>query len=251
MRVMRRFSWHGPPLALQIVALLLAVLFVAQLVTLLLTLLLPPAPQPQYGLDDIAAALAEDAEGNGLQRTVQAGPPDIAGPGWLVSERSRTDLAKMIGVPISRVTLAFYTPLPFAGTTAMRNVAFVDDGSVNGFGDAAFAGTNAMPNMAFVEDGPVYGIGHAAPPLLLAQFTAPQPGPGGPMVPGMPRGGQWTHPPTRDALPPGFQRDREGNRWTFPQLPPAGGVRTAERPLISIEPHPGGGTYIPGDNGAA
>jgi len=88
---LKRFSWCGPPLALQIVGLLLAVLFVAQLVTLLLTLLLPPAPKAQYGLNDIAAALTDDAGIDRLQRTVQSGPPDIAGPGWLVSERSRAD----------------------------------------------------------------------------------------------------------------------------------------------------------------
>src|SRR3954464_701645 len=83
--------WTGPPLALQIVALLLGGLVVAQLVTLLLTLLLPPAPAPLYGLDDIASALA-DRRGDdhrGLQRIVQPGPPAISGPGWLISEKSR------------------------------------------------------------------------------------------------------------------------------------------------------------------
>ena len=47
---------------MQIMALLVGGLVVAQLVTLMLTLLLPPAPTPQYGLDDIAAALVNDPD---------------------------------------------------------------------------------------------------------------------------------------------------------------------------------------------
>jgi hypothetical protein len=40
--------WGGPPLALQILALLIGGLVVAQLVTLVLSLLLPPPQPPQY-----------------------------------------------------------------------------------------------------------------------------------------------------------------------------------------------------------
>ena len=57
--MMRRERLTGPPLALQIVGLLLGGLIIAQLVTLFLTMLLPPEPQPQYRLDEIAAALSE------------------------------------------------------------------------------------------------------------------------------------------------------------------------------------------------
>jgi two-component system OmpR family sensor kinase len=110
----------GPPLALQIMGLLLGGLVVAQLVTLLLTLLLPPEPQPQYGLGDIARALAGEkvriASGRPLQRIVQSGPPALRGPGWLVSEGSRHDLAAMLEREDSDVQLYFFTPLPFAGT---------------------------------------------------------------------------------------------------------------------------------------
>jgi len=238
---LRRFSWRGPPLALQIVGLLLAVLFVAQLVTLLLTLLLPPAPKAQYGLNDIAAALTDDAGIDRLQRTVQSGPPDIAGPGWLVSERSRADLARLMGVPVTRVSLAFYTPLPFAGTTAVRNVA----------------------NVAMVDDGPVFGVGHpkSGPKsgLVLAQFTLPAPSQGV-MPPGARIEGPMMHAPTRDTLPPGafpagtFARERETGRgpFLFQGMIPQGAMRTAERPLISVEQHAmQQGTFIPGDNGAA
>ncbi|HEY2255096.1 MAG TPA: hypothetical protein VGI11_05610, partial [Variovorax sp.] len=117
-RTLRR--WSGPPLALQITALLLGGLVVAQLVTLALTMLLPAQPPPQYQLDDIAKVLggASGAADNGraLQRVVRSGPPEPSGPGWLTSERSRHDLAQLLGRDESEVRLYFYTPLPFAGT---------------------------------------------------------------------------------------------------------------------------------------
>ena len=128
----------GPPLALQILAMLLAGLLVAQLVTLILTVVLPPAPAAEYSLDDIAARLSGAEGGDGaqkLERIVQGGPPDVKGPGWLVSERSQTELAHMMGVDPARVSLAFYTPLPFAGTAQPRTLALnatpmADDGFV-------------------------------------------------------------------------------------------------------------------------
>ncbi|PSL79933.1 hypothetical protein C7T35_34865, partial [Variovorax sp. WS11] len=100
--------------------LLLGGLVIAQLVTLGLTMLLPPEPQRQWELHDIARVLA----GNGpevrgtrsLQRELQAGPPEPTGPGWLTSERSRHELAQLLGRSESEVRLYFYTPLPFAGT---------------------------------------------------------------------------------------------------------------------------------------
>ena len=120
-RILRLLS--GPPLALQIVGLLVSGLVVAQLVTLLLTLLLPPEPQPQYGLNDIAHALVGEnvrvSGGRPLQRLMQAAPPALTGPGWLTSERSRRDLATLLLRDVADVRLAFYTPLPFAGTASV------------------------------------------------------------------------------------------------------------------------------------
>jgi len=111
--------WSGPPLALQITGLLLAGLVVAQLVTLGLTWLLPPQPPPQYDLADIARVLAgepvDPAVSRVLQRVVRAEPPQPSGPGWLTSERSRHDLAALVGRDDADVRLFFYTPLPFAG----------------------------------------------------------------------------------------------------------------------------------------
>ena len=127
----RGFRLAGPPLALQILALMVGGLLVAQLVTLALTLILPPAPAAQYGLDDIAATLAgasDDGKSKGLERRIQPGPPDLTGAGWLVSEHSRAELARHMGVEESRVSLAFYTPMPFAGIAAPRTLAMANDG---------------------------------------------------------------------------------------------------------------------------
>lgn len=120
MNTMRRAPLAGPPLALQIVGLLLGGLIIAQMVTLLLTMLLPPEPQPQYGLDEIATALsgspAKTHMARPLQRVLQSGPPAFSGPGWLTSERSRRDLARLLDRDETDVQIFFYTPLPFAGT---------------------------------------------------------------------------------------------------------------------------------------
>lgn len=114
----------GPPLALQIMGLLLGGLIIAQIVTLFLTILLPPEPQPQYGLNEIAATLSgspvKTNAARPLQRIVQSGPPVMSGPGWLTSDHSRRDLAKLLGRDEADVQIFFFTPLPFAGTVPRR-----------------------------------------------------------------------------------------------------------------------------------
>jgi two-component system, OmpR family, sensor kinase len=117
----------GPPLALQILGLLVGSLVVAQMVTLFLTLVLPPAPTPQYGLDAIARALQGDAQsaagGSELQRILESGPPAPSGSGWLTSEDSRHKLATLLQRDDKDVQLYFYTPLPFAGVTRSSRVS--------------------------------------------------------------------------------------------------------------------------------
>lgn len=113
----RILAWRGPPLALQIMGLLLGGLVVAQIVTLVLTLFLPPEPPAKYGLADIAASLRDQPGGHkGLQRRILTYQPVMLGRGWLSSPSSHDNLAQLLGVAPDRVTLAFYTPLPFAGT---------------------------------------------------------------------------------------------------------------------------------------
>lgn len=110
------------PLAAQILGLLLGGLVVAQAVTLLLTLMLPPEPPQQYRLEDIATTLIDGGSGAGdgrpLIRTVAASLPPMEGPGWLTSETSRRDLARLLGARESDVHIAFYAPLPFGGAIA-------------------------------------------------------------------------------------------------------------------------------------
>ncbi len=111
------------PLGLQIAVLLLSSLVVAQVVTLALTLLWPPPAPRQYRLEDVAAALSgAPARTHGtrpLVRTLRSEPPSFRSAGWLVSERSRHDLARLVGAPEADVRLLFYSPLPFAGATGL------------------------------------------------------------------------------------------------------------------------------------
>jgi signal transduction histidine kinase len=111
-------TWREPPIVLQILVLLFGGLVVAQIVTLMLTMVVPPAPPVQHNMRDIVAALRSQEGGSGLTRTVQAGPPNISGAGWFTSSESRDSLAKLLDRPTDDVRLAFYAPLPFAGVAA-------------------------------------------------------------------------------------------------------------------------------------
>ena len=110
------------PISFQIMALLLAGLVLAQIATLVLTLLLPPTPPPRRSLGDIARTLqGEKVEPGGqrpLTRKVETAPPSLQSPGWLVSERGGAELARILGVDQARVRLLFYAPPPFAGLGA-------------------------------------------------------------------------------------------------------------------------------------
>jgi two-component system OmpR family sensor kinase len=121
-RLLRR--WPSPPIAVQILALLLAALVVAQTVTLGLTVLLPPAPPMHHSLADIAAGLRVSAPANEgdrpLVRTVEVQPPSLQSPGWVASERAGADLARLLNVPREDVRLLFYAPPPFAGAETRR-----------------------------------------------------------------------------------------------------------------------------------
>ncbi len=112
----------GAPLSAQILGLVLGTLVVAQVVTLFFTILVPPAPAPQYRLQDVAASLrGEKVRGQGarpLIRSVRSAPPSLNSAGWLVSERSRRELAELLATDESNVRLLFYSPLPFAGADA-------------------------------------------------------------------------------------------------------------------------------------
>lgn len=155
------------PLGLQLLGLIVGALIVAQLVTLALTILIPPAPVQRWNLDLVAQSLLGQGGDDTLERKRMNGPPDINQPGWLISESSREALAKRVKRPVSDVVLAFYTQLPVGGTTVPVN------GARPQLGDKSDGGTSAQ---AFWEG--LVGVAHA------------QAGPGGGPPPGgMPGGG--------------------------------------------------------------
>jgi hypothetical protein len=105
-----RLRW-SPPIAAQIVALLLGGIVVTQVVTLVLTLLMPPTPPPQHSLADIAAGLRGSAittqGAKPLLRAADDQPPSLQSPGWFVPETAHADLARMMNADPDDVRLLF------------------------------------------------------------------------------------------------------------------------------------------------
>ncbi|MBB3175858.1 ATP-binding protein [Variovorax sp. Sphag1AA] len=243
-RTVRR--WTGPPLALQITALLLAGLGVAQLVTLALTMLLPPQPPPQYQLDDIARMLkggdVSTAERDRmLVRTTQSGSPEPSGPGWLTSERSRHDLAQLLGRDDADVRLYFYTPLPFAG------VAGAPPRPMSSNAASPVLTRGAVP-VRLWPDG-----------FMRVDFTVAQGGPGGGggMGPGgFGPGGGFGPPggfgaPGGTGMPGGFPQGGTGTRTQPQRQPDVASPRPEAPPTAPVQtpdstPGPGGMQTPPG-----
>ncbi len=104
-------SGVGPPIAVQVIALLTAGVLVAQIVTGVLVTLLPPPRPPVYHLRELADALRGGplfaSYGRRLERRLAAAPPPerSARPGDDQSrdDRSRDDLAALIGQPEGNV----------------------------------------------------------------------------------------------------------------------------------------------------
>jgi signal transduction histidine kinase len=181
---MRHPRLAGPPLALQIMGLLLGGLIIAQLVTLFLTMLLPPEPQPQYRLDEIAATLSgspvKSHAARPLQRIVQSGPPAFSGPGWLTSDRSRRDLAGLLGRDEVDVQIFFFTPLPFAGTVPRRGREVGSEQAETPVRQASYEERHPLPSGFQYAD---YKVAQNFPTAGDARF------PGGGFPGGFPGGG--------------------------------------------------------------
>ncbi|MWC45617.1 HAMP domain-containing protein [Sphingomonas carotinifaciens] len=211
---MGRFS--GPPLIVRFIGLVVGALIAAQLVTLLLTLVLPPAPPREYALADIAAALRnEDQAGDRFDRVVQSGPPDLSTQGWFVSESSRDKLAGLLRRPVADVALGFYTQLPVGG--AVEPVSAPDrlpDDAERQRGAAAepIAPPAALAAAAMQEATLVPAVLFETRAVMTPAALL-QVGPGGPPGGGFPGGG-----------PPGGGFPGSGlPGGGFPQsLPPAG-----------------------------
>ena len=107
----RQWRLRELPLGVQIVALLLAGVVVAQITTLVLTMLLPPRPAPKYRMVEVARALQggplKMSNPRPLVRVVRSQPPSLESPNWVISDQSRADLARMVGAPPADVRILF------------------------------------------------------------------------------------------------------------------------------------------------
>lgn len=216
------------PLGVQQLGLIIGALIVAQLVTLALTVFLPPAPVQRWNLEKVAQSLLGEGDDTMLERRRMAGPPDLSSGGWLVSESSREALAKRLGRPTNEVVLAFYTQLPVGGAAVPVN-------EPRARLSEAEAGSNGV-SAALLDT--LIGVAHAqgGPP------GAPPPGgmPGG----GFPGGGfPGGGPP--GGMPGGGVPGRSG--------PAPGGAAPGGGPGGSPPPvqQPGGGAPVAGAQGPA
>ncbi|MBS0481993.1 MAG: HAMP domain-containing protein [Proteobacteria bacterium] len=233
------------PLGLQLLGLLIAALAVAQLVTLALTVLIPPAPQQRWHLAAVAQALSGGALSEDLERRTLAGPPDLSEPGWLVSESSRQALAKAVNHPQEDVVLAFYTQLPVGGTAVpierhggAKAISFSVPLVAAAQAQAMPGGPppGGMPGRAM----PGGGFPGGAPPGIRPQ-GAPPPGaspPGG----APPAGGRTPHGQSTPTGPAPGSAPSAGQAAAPPAAPPpvvAGPTAIpAPIPRIPAEPQP-------------
>jgi two-component system OmpR family sensor kinase len=181
-------SWREPPIVFQILVLLFGGLVIAQFVTLILTMVLPPAPPIQHNMRDVVAALRGERSAGNLTRNTQSGPPDVSGTGWFTSNDSRDKLAALLAMPSNDVRLAFYAPLPFAGLAATP----IQNSQSHQLSDAAESvppALRATQTISWSADPEPLRLREARPATLMLLVDQPAGGvPGGPGG-GMPGGG--------------------------------------------------------------
>jgi signal transduction histidine kinase len=106
---------------MQILALLVGGLVIAQAVTVLVVVLLPPEPPQVYRLSEIAAALEgaslESHDGRPLSRSLHDEPPAYIGQMDRLDQRSRKALADLLRVKEDQVRLELHRPPPLAGAS--------------------------------------------------------------------------------------------------------------------------------------
>lgn len=192
------------PLAMQMVAILVCALVAAQAVTLALTVILPPHPTERWDMDEVADALAGRRAADRLDSKVMAGPPDVSGQGWLVSESSRDALAQRIGSAPGDVVLAFYTQLPVGGVAVpsdARSPLAVSAGRSGGLSAMLITQANAQA----IPGGPPAG-GRPGPAGMPGGGFPGGRMPGGHLPGGgFPGGGTGPHVPSRPMQPGAVQ----------------------------------------------
>ena len=112
---MARRRWAGLPIAAQLLALLLGGLVVAQLVTAMIVLELPPPHAPVYRISDVAAALnggsLQPPYGRRLIVETSQTPPHANRANGVGAAAIRRELAQSLRVPESRIRVALYPRL--------------------------------------------------------------------------------------------------------------------------------------------
>jgi signal transduction histidine kinase len=118
------------PIAVQIVAMLVAGVLVGQVVTLLIVTLMPPPRPPVYPLSEVAAALkgqpVPPQDGHRLQRRDLPTPGSSNGGRPEFTALSRSELAGLLGATPDQIVLNLARPhrspleLPFLGTPGRR-----------------------------------------------------------------------------------------------------------------------------------
>src|SRR5579875_2666731 len=104
---------RGPPIAVQIIALLVAALIIGQLATLAVVVILPPPRPPIYRVEEIAAALKS---GRAIPRDApplvrfQANAPLQERPNDLHDQLLKAELARALGVAPALVRLKVERP---------------------------------------------------------------------------------------------------------------------------------------------
>ncbi len=227
----------GPPIALQIIALLVAVLIVGQLATLAVVMVAPPPRPPVYRLDEIAGALkggrATPRYAPALTRTYAAEPPkERPGPDGRVLGL-KSELARLLGVGPDQVRLAieprYRGPFSFDGGGLRLHLHVRQDGPPPGSLDA---GRYPPPE-------PVDGD---RPPLSEGaqgdRSSSGGPGQGAVSMDDAPpwrRGGRFGPPPDRMGLVVGDMEagyEVKPGQWAVVRSPPQGFPNAWQRRML-------------------
>ncbi|MBT0668392.1 HAMP domain-containing protein [Novosphingobium profundi] len=224
----------GLPLALQMIVILVCALVAAQLVTLMLTMLLPPRPTARWDMAEVVRALGRGEVPSSLERKSMAGPPDISAQGWLVSESSREALAQQLSLDRNDVVLAFYTQLPVGGVAVPTNT----------HSPLAVMKERHFPSVTslLVETAQAQSIPGGPPP---GGSAGPGGMPGGGFPGGMPPGG----PRGPGGMPGGMSGNMPGGT-RMPGQRPGNALPGGGRPGGPLTSTPGTGAGTPPNTGA-